>query len=103
MADGFSSFYYGNMAAPIRLPNGTLVAAPTYSRPTSIDEIYRGILAPPSAAAMDTIGPGTRPGGSYLQLSDMVDAMPQPDRLRPSSPNVDLPGMGGVNPVVLAY
>ncbi|HXE39917.1 MAG TPA: hypothetical protein VN639_15740 [Azonexus sp.] len=106
MAGGFDSFYYGNMAAPTRLPNGTLVAAPTYAPPTSVDELYRGIVpqSTPSNGRLYDVGydPGSPVSSAY---TGGWGSRPTsvPTRLSPSSPNVDLPGMGGVNPSVLAY
>lgn len=48
MAD---NFYSGNMAPPLRLPNGTLVPAPAVQPQESVDQMYQGIY-PQS----DTIG-----------------------------------------------
>lgn len=49
---GLSSFYTGNMAPPDRGPNGTLVQSQSRGQPTSLSEIYGGII--PSQAPMST-------------------------------------------------
>lgn len=99
MPNGFDAFYAGNMAPPLQI-NGQLVPVPNILSPA---QIYAGIIPTATAPKMDPVGPGMRPSGGYYQLADMLAGAGSPDRLAPSSPNVDLPGMGGVNPAVLAY
>jgi len=48
MADNWASWYSGGMTPPLALPGGGYVPAPLAPPQMSVDEMYRGIYAPPA-------------------------------------------------------
>jgi hypothetical protein len=70
---GFSDFYTGSMAPPDRL-NGTLVPSTPYGQPTSLAQIYAGIIPSAPAPRVDGIGEGLTALGGWNQFDDQFNS-----------------------------
>lgn len=71
MADNFATWYMGNMAPPLRLPDGTYVPAPAVQPSMSVSDMYQGIYGSgPTTRQVKTIpiGPsGMDPMQQYAE------------------------------------